>query len=96
MENSADTIARIRKEMGDRLAILGHHYQSDDVIACTDIRGDSLELSRRVSGLDAEHIVFCGVFFMAESAAILRRPDQKIHIPDVNAACPMADMADMA
>jgi len=94
VEKSIDIIIRIKKDMGNRLAILGHHYQSDDVIALTDIRGDSLELSRKISGLDAEHIVFCGVFFMAESAAILRRTGQKIHIPDVTATCPMADMAE--
>ncbi|MDC0335551.1 quinolinate synthase NadA [Pseudodesulfovibrio sp.] len=94
MENSLDTITRVKKAMGDRLAILGHHYQSDDVIELTDIRGDSLELSRKIRGLDAEYIVFCGVFFMAESAAILRRPEQKIHIPDLDATCPMADMAE--
>lgn len=94
MEKSVETIERIRKAMGDRLAILGHHYQSDSVIEHTDIRGDSLELSRKISSLDAEHIVFCGVYFMAESAAILRRPNQKIHIPDANATCPMADMAE--
>ncbi len=80
--------------MGGKLAVLGHHYQSDDVIRFTDITGDSLELARRITGLEAEHIVFCGVFFMAESAAILCRDDQKIHIPDVTASCPMADMAD--
>ncbi|WP_285904981.1 quinolinate synthase NadA [Pseudodesulfovibrio pelocollis] len=94
MENSVRDILAIKEAMGSRLAILGHHYQSDAVIALTDIQGDSLELARRIGDLDAEHIVFCGVFFMAESAAILRRPGQKIHIPDTNATCPMADMAD--
>ena len=94
VNKSIETISQIREAMGDRLAILGHHYQSDAVIAHTDICGDSLELSRKINGLDAEHIVFCGVYFMAESAAILRRPNQKIHIPDVNATCPMADMAE--
>lgn len=94
MDKAIETISRIRKDRGNNLAILGHHYQSDDVIAHTDIRGDSLELSRKISGLDAEHIVFCGVYFMAESAAILRRKGQKIHIPDTNATCPMADMAE--
>lgn len=94
MENPIETIERIQKSMGDRLVILGHHYQSDEIIAQTDIQGDSLELSRKISSLDAEHIVFCGVFFMAESAAILRRPGQKIHIPDASATCPMADMAE--
>lgn len=94
MENSVQDILDIKETMGDRLAILGHHYQSDAVIALTDIQGDSLELARRIGDLDAEHIVFCGVFFMAESAAILRRPGQKIHIPDTTATCPMADMAE--
>ncbi|MBI9078365.1 MAG: quinolinate synthase NadA [Pseudodesulfovibrio sp.] len=94
MEKSIDLITRIKRDMGDKLAILGHHYQSDNVIAHTDIRGDSLELSRKISDLDAKHIVFCGVYFMAESAAILRRSGQKIHIPDTTATCPMADMAE--
>lgn len=94
MENAKEIISRIKDERGDSLAILGHHYQSDEVIACTDIRGDSLELARKINGLSAEHVVFCGVFFMAESAAILARPGQKIHIPDSTATCPMADMAE--
>jgi len=94
VENPKDTITRIREAMGDSLSILGHHYQSDEVIAFTDVRGDSLELARKINDLKAKHIVFCGVFFMAESAAILCRPDQKIHIPDIEATCPMADMAE--
>ncbi|BCS87071.1 quinolinate synthase NadA [Pseudodesulfovibrio sediminis] len=94
MENPADTIKRIKASMGDSLAILGHHYQSDEVIQFADIRGDSLELSRKIDSLDAEHIVFCGVYFMAESAATLSREGQKIHIPDTTATCPMADMAE--
>ncbi|MUM78426.1 quinolinate synthase NadA [Pseudodesulfovibrio sp. F-1] len=94
MENSVRDILAIKQTMGSRLAILGHHYQSDAVIALTDIQGDSLELARRIGDLDAEHIVFCGVYFMAESAAILRRPGQNIHIPDASATCPMADMAE--
>ena len=94
MENAKETIFRIKDEQGDSLAVLGHHYQSDAVIDCTDIRGDSLELARKINGLEAEHVVFCGVYFMAESAAILSRPGQKIHIPDATATCPMADMAE--
>lgn len=93
MNKAMQTILSIKEQMGDKLAILGHHYQSDDVIQYTDIRGDSLELSRRISSLDAEYIVFCGVYFMAESAAILQREGQKIHIPNTEATCPMADMA---
>ena len=75
VENPSQTIGRIRSQMGGRLSILGHHYQSDDVIRFTDIQGDSLELARKINDLDAEHIVFCGVYFMAESAAILCRDD---------------------
>ncbi|WP_243546285.1 quinolinate synthase NadA [Pseudodesulfovibrio tunisiensis] len=96
MPNHDDIIAEIRNQRGSSLAILGHHYQSDAVIAHTDIRGDSLELARKINGLDAEYIVFCGVYFMAESAAILRRSGQKILIPDTSASCPMADMANAA
>lgn len=91
--SDAARIEGIKSERGDRLAILGHHYQSDEVLAHTDITGDSLELARRIEGLEAEHIVFCGVWFMAETAAILRRPEQRIHIPAPDASCPMADMA---
>lgn len=93
MRDSATTIEEIRQSKGKRLAVLGHHYQSDEVLAHVDITGDSLELARRIEGLEAEDIVFCGVWFMAESAAILRRKDQRIHIPAPDAACPMADMA---
>lgn len=94
MNKSHNTIVDIKEKMQDRLCILGHHYQNDQIINHTDIQGDSLELARHISKLDAEHIVFCGVYFMAESAAILRRDDQKIHIPDTSASCPMADMAE--
>lgn len=93
MSGATEAITKIRQKMGDRLAILGHHYQSDAVMQHADISGDSLELARKIATLDAEHIVFCGVYFMAESAAILRRGNQKIHIPDTTASCPMADMA---
>jgi len=82
-----------RAALGGRLAILGHHYQSDEVIAHVDFRGDSLELSRRVPQLSAEHIVFCGVFFMAESAAVLARKGQRVHIPAPEAGCTMSNMA---
>lgn len=94
MKTPSETIAKIKRDLGNRLVILGHHYQSDDVIAHTDIQGDSLELARKINDLEAEYIVFCGVYFMAESAAILRRTGQKIFIPDASASCPMADMAE--
>jgi len=86
------TIAQLKNDLGSRLCILAHHYQADSVVRHADILGDSLELARRIDGLDAEHIVFCGVHFMAETAAILARPGQKVHIPDPGASCVMAEM----
>ena len=96
MNNTASRIEARRAALGPRLAILGHHYQSDEVVAHVDFRGDSLELSRRVPDLAAEHIVFCGVFFMAESAAVLARPGQKVHTPEPEAGCTMSNMAPVA
>lgn len=93
MNDSASRITARRAALGSDLALLGHHYQSDEVVAHVDFRGDSLELSRRVPDLAAEHIVFCGVFFMAESAAILARPGQKVHTPEPEAGCTMSNMA---
>lgn len=91
-------ITSIKNDLGQRLCIMAHHYQADEVVRHADILGDSLELARRLDGLQAEHIVFCGVHFMAETAAILARPGQKVHIPDRGASCVMADMvpADLA
>lgn len=93
MTTANERIEAARAKYGSRLAILGHHYQSDSVIRHVDFQGDSLELSRKIAGLAAEHIVFCGVYFMAESAAALARPGQKVHIPHADATCPMADTA---
>ncbi len=87
-------ISRIRREMGIRLAILAHHYQKDEVVAQADYTGDSLELARRAASLsDAEFIVFCGVEFMVDMAAILARKGQNVITPAPHAGCPMADMA---
>lgn len=86
-------IAGRRQELGDRLVILGHHYQKDAVIEFADFTGDSLELARAAAQVEkAEYIVFCGVFFMAETAAILA-PSKQVYIPDRDAGCPLADMA---
>ncbi|HWR04840.1 MAG TPA: quinolinate synthase NadA [Humidesulfovibrio sp.] len=93
MTSAHERIEAARKRYGSRLAILGHHYQNEAVIRHTDFQGDSLELARKIGGLEAEHVVFCGVYFMAESAVALARPGQKIHIPHADATCPMADMA---
>ena len=82
------------RPLGDRLVILGHHYQRDEVIKFADFTGDSLKLARAISTrATAEFIVFCGVHFMAESADILRAPHQKVILPDLAAGCSMADMA---
>ena len=94
-EQARDVIIRKKQELGSRLVILGHHYQTDAIIEFADYVGDSLELSRRSASLvDAEVIIFCGVYFMAETAVILS-PDKKVYIPDKLAGCPLADMADI-
>ncbi len=90
--------ARAAKEtLGDRLFVLGHHYQRDEVIAFADVTGDSFKLARDAAARpDAEYIVFCGVHFMAESADILTAPEQRVILPDLAAGCSMADMARLA
>ena len=82
-----------RAKLGSRLTILAHHYQADSIVEFGDIIGDSLELSRKASGVESEFIVFCGVHFMAESADMLTAPHQKVILPDQAAGCSMADMA---
>jgi quinolinate synthase len=87
-------IAAAKRTLGSRLVILGHHYQRDEVIKFADFTGDSLKLARAAATRhDAEFVVFCGVHFMAESADILRGPNQKVVLPDLAAGCSMADMA---
>jgi quinolinate synthase len=87
-------IAAAKHTLGERLVILGHHYQRDEVIKFADFTGDSLKLSRAAASKGkAEFIVFCGVHFMAESADILCAPNQKVVLPDLAAGCSMADMA---
>ena len=93
MTNLYDSIEALRAEFGKRVAVVGHHYQEEDVIRHADLRGDSLELARRTAALDCEHIVFCGVYFMAESAALLSKPGQKVHLPEPSAECSMALMS---
>jgi len=91
-----ERIARAKAELGARLVILGHHYQRDEVVKFADYRGDSLKLSQlAASRPEAEYIVFCGVHFMAESADILSAGHQVVILPDLNAGCSMADMADL-
>ena len=88
-------IAAARRELGSRVVILGHHYQRDEVIRFADFRGDSYKLSQEAAQTNAEYIVFCGVHFMAESADVLGRDGQQVILPDLNAGCSMADMAEI-
>jgi len=93
-----DLVARARAAkdaLGERVFVLGHHYQRDEVIQFADVTGDSFKLARDAAARpQAEYVVFCGVHFMAESADILTRPDQPVVLPDLTAGCSMADMAD--
>ncbi len=87
-------IFALKEELGDRLTILGHHYQRDEVIQFADFQGDSYKLSQEAAGVsDAEFTLFCGVHFMAESADILGGPKQHVILPNLEAGCSMADMA---
>ncbi|MEV4512945.1 quinolinate synthase NadA [Dactylosporangium sp. NPDC049525] len=85
---------RAKAALGDRVFVLGHHYQRDEVIQFADVTGDSFKLAREAAARpDAEYIVFCGVHFMAESADILTSATQRVVLPDLAAGCSMADMA---
>jgi quinolinate synthase len=90
-----ERIAAAKARLGEDVVILGHHYQRDEVIKFADFRGDSLKLSFQAAEAQGRYIVFCGVHFMAESADILRREHQMVILPDLNAGCSMADMADI-
>lgn len=91
-EDLTPAIEQLKAALGNKVTLVGHHYQQEAVIRHCDFRGDSLELARQVAGIDSEHIVFCGVYFMAESAALLARPGQQVHLPDTEADCVMAQM----
>jgi quinolinate synthase len=95
-----DLVARAlaaKEALGERVFVLGHHYQRDEVIQFADVTGDSFKLARDAAARpEAEFIVFCGVHFMAESADILTSPEQKVILPDLAAGCSMADMARLA
>ena len=92
-----DLVARAKaakEALGERVFVLGHHYQRDEVIQFADVTGDSFKLAREAAARpDAEFIVFCGVHFMAESADILTADSQQVILPDLAAGCSMADMA---
>jgi quinolinate synthase len=86
--------AAAKAALGERVFVLGHHYQRDEVVQFADVTGDSFKLAREAAARpQAEYVVFCGVHFMAESADILTAPDQQVVLPDLAAGCSMADMA---
>jgi quinolinate synthase len=91
----SERIGVARAALGSSLLVLGHHYQREEVMAWADARGDSFALSRLAARSDARYVVFCGVHFMAESADILTSDEQAVILPDLNAGCSMADMADL-
>jgi len=91
-----ERIATARARLGSTTIVLGHHYQRDEVIRFADFTGDSYKLSRIAADTDAKYIVFCGVHFMAESADVLGRDGQQVILPDLNAGCSMADMAEIS
>jgi quinolinate synthase len=91
-----ERIVAARRALGRRVVVLGHHYQRDEVIRHADFTGDSFKLAQlAASRPEAEYIVFCGVHFMAESADILSADHQKAILPDLDAGCTMADMAEI-
>jgi quinolinate synthase len=95
-EQADQRIVAAKQALGDRLVILGHHYQRDEIIKHADFRGDSYKLAKDASRCpDAEYIVFCGVHFMAESADILTPDHQVVILPNMAAGCSMADMANL-
>jgi len=92
-----DRIRAAKTTLGDRVVVLGHFYQRDEVVQHADFVGDSFQLANAaLTRPDAEAIVFCGVHFMAETADLLSRPDQAVILPNLAAGCSMADMADLS
>ena len=89
----AERITELKAQLGDRLLVLGHHYQRDSIVMHADFIGDSFMLSQKAAESNAEFIVFCGVHFMAESADILTSEEQSVILPNLRAGCSMADMA---
>lgn len=88
-------IAEARRVLGEDCVVLGHHYQRDEVVRFSDYQGDSYRLSQLASQAKGKYIVYCGVHFMAESADVLGREGQVVILPDLNAGCSMADMAEI-
>ncbi len=95
-DDCQDRIIKARKALGEKIVILGHHYQNEAVYRHADFAGDSLKLAQHVQNVEAKYIVFLGVHFMAEVSDILSREDQITVLPDLSAGCSMADMANLA
>ena len=94
-EEPGEEILELKKRWGRKLLILTHHYQRPEIVRLGDVRGDSFELAREAARREGvEHIVFCGVLFMAEAAAVVARPEQSVYHPNPDAGCPLADFAD--
>lgn len=95
-EQLTSRIQAVRARWGSRLVILAHHYQRPEIVALSDVRGDSLQLAQfaATQGKDSQYIVFCGVHFMAETADMLKTGDQQVILPDLGAGCDLADAAD--
>ena len=95
-EELQERIKAAKSRLGDKLLILGHFYQRDEIIVHADFVGDSFQLAKNATERpDADHIVFCGVHFMAETADILSTPEQTVTLPNLSAGCSMADMANI-
>ncbi|MFT8704894.1 quinolinate synthase NadA [Bifidobacterium aquikefiricola] len=95
-EELHDRIVAAKAKMGSRLLILGHFYQRDEIVEHADYVGDSFQLAKKATEHpEAQHIVFCGVHFMAETADILSKPEQSVTLPNLSAGCSMADMANI-
>jgi quinolinate synthase len=94
-ESMDERIAAAKRKLGGQAIVLGHHYQRDEVIRFADFTGDSYKLSKAAADTDARYMVFCGVHVMAETADVLAKPGQQVILPDLNAGCSMADMAEI-
>ncbi len=96
MNAEFERLTEARAALGSDLLVLAHHYQRDEIVAQADYVGDSLELAQRAAGSVSKHIVFCGVTFMAETAAVLASPGQSVYLPRRDAGCYLADQATFA
>ena len=95
-EELQERIKAAKARLGNKLLVLGHFYQRDEIIVHADFVGDSFQLAKNATERpDADHIVFCGVHFMAETADILSTPEQTVTLPNLSAGCSMADMANI-